>query len=121
MEKTNTEVVVSLKGSAVRKMSGLHADTESALRIQLPLEVPKDALTHIQRDCEILIERLKTNPAAASTLLSAVASGSLGQAREAGRALALTEQEFVREGGGLWWLLVAAVCAAVLLYPSDAY
>jgi len=121
MENSNqTKFTLSLAGKDTDVIAGLSAAIQSSLQLNIPLEVSKEAITRLTKDCEILLVTIQKDPDGVQKLLSAIAEGKFETAAEIGKSLGLTEAEFVDKGGGMMWLLALAVGAAILLWPRDA-
>jgi hypothetical protein len=119
-KRTQTEFTLSLAGHHTEAAAGLSTAGERLLRLYMPTEMSDEAVSRLTRDCEILLATVKKSPEDMRKLLEAVAGGRFGTADRLARSLRLSEAEFVREGGGLIWLVVIGVAAAILLYSGDA-
>jgi hypothetical protein len=86
-------------------------------RIQIPRKFEPEQLAVAARDAEILADRLRSEPVTAHALVEALLIGEQERAHNLLMELRLTEEQVRSEGGGLFWLIVLAVC----LYSTDAY
>lgn len=74
-------------------------------------------LERAARDAEILAGKLRDEPDRLREVLQAVKGGDKRSAVRGLKELGMSEEDFEREGGGLFWLVVIVV----LLYATDAY
>jgi len=89
---------------------------DELVRITVPKFTPRD-LTKLRRDCEILLERLKSNPEKFQQFVKSANSGDLLAAQAIAKELKLTESDFEKEGGGCIWVLVIII---ILLCTKSA-
>lgn len=111
---------VSLEG--LQQSSG-SAAVESNVAIHFPVNVAVNSsnLGVAQRDCEMLLEKMRTHPDEFAQLFDTVAASDLRRAVRIAQSIGITEDDFQREGGGFLPVLVgAAVVLAVVLWASDA-
>jgi len=89
--------------------------------VGLPLStITRESIPVVQRDFEILAEKLRTNPEEVSVMMNALVSGKIREGLEWSEKIGLTEDDLKAAGGGLLWLAVA-VGVAVFLYAKDAF
>jgi hypothetical protein len=116
MSLNKLHVVAGLSGFD-RGPIGLSAYKERIGNIEIPSHFAAEALQRAQRDCEILATLLKDQPREMVTLLEAITHHRFDEANQMIIDLGLSEGGLQAEGGGLYWLLIIAVC----LYATDAY
>lgn len=117
MKKTSAiQATVKLSGFAESK-GGFPVFTDIARRLEIPAQFHLDDIKRVQKDCEILAEKLKRNPEEAAELFQLIVDNKHNEARKLSRKLGIDEQEFLEKEGGLIWLVVVVI----LLYATDAY
>lgn len=117
MEKASAiQASVKLSGFAESK-GGFPVFTDITRRLEIPTRFHVDDIKRVQKDCEILAEKLKSNPKEAAELFQCIVDNKHNEARTLSRKLGIEEQEFLEKDGGLMWLLVIAI----LLYSTNAY
>lgn len=115
------QVVVALEG--LKQLIG-DVSTGSDLSIRFPLasSISSNDLKTAERDCELLLQKLRQYPKEMVTIFDCMAKSDLKQAVKIARQIGITEAEFKADGGGLLPILVgAAVGLAILLWASDAW
>jgi hypothetical protein len=86
-------------------------------RLKLPKSFDVEDLRKAHRDCEILGEKLRSDPKEIAAVMNELRQNKIVDAKQRIKRLGLTERDFANQDGGLAWLLIVAV----LLYATDAY
>jgi hypothetical protein len=115
------QALVSLEG-----LTQFVGDGSTISNISLRFPICDDSsqvnLKTLERDCELMLEKLRTNPNEMVAIFDCIGKSDLKQAVLIAKGIGLTESEFQNQGGGLLPVLVgAAVGLAILLYASDAF
>jgi hypothetical protein len=87
-------------------VAGFSTNADLLAQIPLPSAIDPKDVGKICQDCDLFAATLRKKPQEAGTI-----------AREMG----LSEEQFARKGGGLYWLLIAAIVVAGVLYAKDAW
>ena len=106
--------------NATRKEGGFEVCGDQQLRIPIPRRCNKADLAKMRKDCEILQEMIDKRPKELSALLQQVSQGNLAEAEKTAANLGLSEEAFVKAGGGLLWLAIP-IAVGILLAPRAAY
>ena len=96
------------------KSGSLDASLDHAIRIAAPESFTDKDLVKLRRDCEIILDRAKTNPGKMQAMMKLVFSGDLSAAQAIAQELRLTEADFEKEGGGCWILLIWVIYVLVI-------
>lgn len=93
---------------------------DQVINIAAPKSFTARDVAKLRRDCEILLERIKSNPKKIQTLLKLASSGNRTAVQAIAKELKLTEKDFEQEGGGCWMLLwFIIVILAFALIPEE--
>lgn len=85
--------------------------------IKLPESFKPDHIRRAQKDCEILAQIIEEKPDEVRSLVNDLLQDKTHDAKQRAKELGLSEDEFVRKGGGIYILIILIV----LLYATDAY
>ncbi|UCE66899.1 MAG: hypothetical protein JSU85_02485 [Candidatus Zixiibacteriota bacterium] len=94
--------------------------TEYVIEFSTGEEIRSRELDKIRIDYKQLGNLLSENPEEMRNIFDDVLAGRHDSAKKKAKAIGLTEEKFQIKGGGVYWLIVAAVVIAILLYPSEA-
>lgn len=89
------------------------------IEFPIPDKLTERDLSTMKRDFQLLLGAIESAPAGFEAVLSAARAGDYAGARSAARKNGLTEEAFVKQGGGIW--LAIAIGVAILLYSQDAF
>lgn len=119
MNGNAVEVIVGVN-NAVRHEGGFELYEDKVVRVVVPCECRKDDISKLKKDCHILLELADKYPEEMSSLFQHVSEGNLARAQGVAKKLNLSEEDFIKKGGGLLWLAIP-VAVGIFLYPSKAH
>lgn len=89
------------------------------VHIDLPAQFSADHVTLAAKDAEILQGILKDRPKEIEGIVSAVAAGNFKEAQEIAKKIGITEDYFLKQGGGMWAVVVVIAVGCALLLEHD--
>ncbi len=102
------------------KIGGVEFTTESIKRFTgNPLN--EETIHTIKRDCEILLDFLNKNPKEMIAITSHISNGDMDSASDIASKILLSEEAFIKKGGGILNLLGAAIVLCILLCSKKAH
>ncbi len=107
-------IVVGLAGVSSTSVGTFNLSIDQLVRLAVPESFAAPEIAKVRRDCEILLERLKSHPEGFQDLMKLAKSGDLSAVHALAKELKLTESDFEKEGGGFFLLVVLAIL--VLIY-----
>jgi hypothetical protein len=102
-------------------VAGFSTNADLLAQIPLPSAIDPKDVGKICQDCDLFAATLRKSPQMFSKLIEALNHGKPQEAGTIAREMGLSEEQFARKGGGLYWLLIAAIVVAGVLYAKDAW
>lgn len=115
---SSTEISFGIANKSIAAGT-LSLSVDDTVRVTVPKSPTRDDLQRLRRDCEIILDRVEKRPAELLKILNEVGAGDLATATTTLSAAKLTEEDFLREGGGVAWLAVLVFLAA-MAYAKNA-
>ena len=115
-----TNVTFGLTGLPGR-VGDFIGQSDLSITLPLPTHLSGENLDTIKRDCELFAQKISAHPQEFISIVQYLHEGKMKEAGQIAKEIGLSEAEFQQSGGGLIWLLVAAIVAGGLLYSSDAW
>jgi hypothetical protein len=78
-----------------------------------------DHIALAAKDAEIIRGILKDKPKEVQEIVSAVSAGKFKEAQKIAERIGITEDYFVKQGGGLWALVIVIAIGCALLLAHD--
>jgi len=110
----NSSVLVAITG-ATQPQGKFEVASGKSVRVEIPETFAAEHITLATKDSEILGEMLKSYPREFGQIMNAVTAGKFAEAKEIGKNIGLTEDNFVRQGGGMMAIICLALACAFLL------
>ena len=111
---SGVHAVVGLTGLTVES-GGFTIQTEQLLRLPVPNVIDASHASSIRRDFELLAEIAAQYPDDFVRLHNAAAQSDLPAAARIAKQIGLTEDRFVRDGGGIWGAMIAIAAAGIAI------
>jgi hypothetical protein len=89
------------------------------VHVDFPTQFSANHVALAAKDAEILQGILKDNPKEIGAMVSAVAAGNFNEAQKIAETIGFTEDSFVKQGGGMWALVIAIAVGCALLLAHD--
>jgi len=89
------------------------------MHIDLPAQFSADHVALAAKDAEIIQGIFKNNPKEVEEIFSAVADGNFKEAQKIAERIGFTEDYFVKQGGGMWALVIGIAIGCALLLAHD--
>jgi hypothetical protein len=96
---------------------GMPATYRGSVELQVPRFGPQE-MKKAQRDAEMIATLFRQHPKEIIAMTNHMLAGQSAAAREIASTIGLTEETFQKNGGGLWWLLIAFTGGAILGYAA---
>jgi len=93
------------------------ATYRGSVELQVPRFGPQE-MKKAQRDAEMIATLFRQHPKEIIAMTNHMLAGQSAAAREIASTIGLTEETFQKNGGGLWWLLIAFTGGAILGYAA---
>ena len=120
-DSNSLHAVVALEG--LKQLVG-DVSTGSDITIRLPLTslISSNDLKMAERDCELLLQKLRQYPKEIAAIFDCVSKSDVKEAVQIARKIGFTETEFKNAGGDMMAFLVAGLVGlAIVLWASDAF
>jgi hypothetical protein len=111
-------LVIAVTGAA-HAQSKFEVASGRSVRVDLPETFTADHVSLATRDAEILAGILKENSYEYCQIVNAVATGDFEKAKKMAEQIGLTEANVVRQGGGMWALIIGIAVGCALLCAHD--
>jgi hypothetical protein len=111
----NTLLTISFDGKS-NSNDGLSTSSGLSLLLGISEQFTEAHINKIIKDSEIFRRQFKANSRKAVELLNQISSRKKDHGKKLLIEMGLTEEDFVKEGGGCIWLLIALI----LLYSCEA-
>lgn len=104
---------------ATQPQSKFEVASGKSVRVEIPETFTAEHIALAAKDAEIFAEILKRSPQEFSQIVSAVTAGKFAEAKEMANNIGLTEDNFVRQGGGMWAVVIGIAIGCALLLAHD--
>jgi len=89
------------------------------VHVDLPVEFSANHVALAAKDAEILLSILKDKPKEVEEIVSAVGAGNFKETQKIAERIGITEDYFVKQGGGLFALVIVIAIGCALLLAHD--
>jgi hypothetical protein len=89
------------------------------VHIDLPVQFSTDHIALALRDTEIIQAILKNKPKEMEAIMSSVTTGNFKEAQKLAEEIGLSEDYFIKQGGGMWALVILIAVGCALLLAHD--
>lgn len=87
-------------------IEGFPISRDHTFQLELPQSFTAEDIQRMRKDAEGLASLLRNYPDEMQAFVQAVSQGKFGEARKVAQKVGLTEENFVSQGGGLFWVVV---------------
>lgn len=115
---SNGSVQIGVTGTA-QTQSKFDIAFGNSIRVEVPETFAAEHVALATRDCEILAEILKSNPRELGQIVSATTTGKLAEAKEIAEKIGLTEDNFIKQDGGMLAVVIVIAIGCALLLAHD--
>jgi hypothetical protein len=117
-KKASGAVVIGVAGTG-QPQSKFEVAAGRSVRVDIPESFTADHVALATRDSEILAEILTGHPHEFCQIVSAVTAGKFKEAQKLAEKIGLTEEYFIRQGGGMWAIVIGIAIGCALLLSHD--
>jgi len=104
---------------ATQTQSKFEVASGKSVRVELPESFTAEHVALAAKDSEILAEILRGHPREFGQIVTAVTAGKFAEAKKVAEGIGLTEDNFVKRGGGMWAVVIAIAIGCALLLEHD--
>ena len=115
---TQNSLTIAVSGAG-KPQSKFEVAGGRSVRVDVPKTFTAEHVALATRDSEIVAGILKQYPHEYCQLVNAVTEGKIEEARKIAEQIGLTEQNVMRQGGGMWAIIIGICVGCALLCEHD--